>query len=304
MSGSLERIDRDVAALEEALSTMASEFGRAYANYLGALGQATRKQLVLACFHLCTQGYPDSFLKLTFSQREQLQKEIRQLAIAGQEQLENMLSPETLTVRSPAPPAKDSDPIENPTENPTENFTEDGETTIEPQLNEIDGEVNPVEDLPSSTPDIQEAIAPEQLINWQKQVEAAIGQVLQTLSNQANRLLQKSDVLPSKLPAPVPDEAKAEAVDAVGSPPNLLNLLVETENTDLPGGKPKITEIVAIYLRLSELEFGEANVSAWRTQIRQLSHRLNSLGQQYYQKRQEQVVARAQSAWRSSWFED
>ncbi|MBE9040841.1 hypothetical protein IQ235_08620 [Oscillatoriales cyanobacterium LEGE 11467] len=299
MSGSLERIDRDVAALEEAISTIASEFGRAYTNYLGALGQATRQQLVLACFHLCTQGYPESFLKLTFHQREQLQEEIRKLASSGQQQLEEMISPDGLAVRYQEPhsysqkEAEDRGDCDTASESDSEVVEEETDTSHE-SLGSASETI-----LPES-----QTIAPEQLVNWQKRVEIAIGQILQTLSNQANRLLQTSGVLPNQLPAPVSDDAKAEAIDSVSSPPNLLNLVVESENTKKRGGKPKITEIVAIYLRLTEIEFGEANVSAWRTQIRQLSQRLNALGQQYYQKRQEQVVAQAESAWRSSWFED
>lgn len=79
MARAVEQIEQDIAALEEVVSAIAVELRSAYASYLKALGQAMRQQLILASYHLCTQGYPKAFLGLSFSQRQQLQQAIRKL---------------------------------------------------------------------------------------------------------------------------------------------------------------------------------------------------------------------------------
>ena len=75
----IEQIEQDIAAIEKAMEAIAAELRSVYTSYLTALGQAVRQQLILASYHLCTQGYPASFLSLSFSQRQQLQQAIRKL---------------------------------------------------------------------------------------------------------------------------------------------------------------------------------------------------------------------------------
>lgn len=74
MAGSINRVDQDIAALEEAIAKIAQEFHHAYEVYLVALGQGVRQQLILASYHLCTQIYPQVFLELSVSQRQKLQQ--------------------------------------------------------------------------------------------------------------------------------------------------------------------------------------------------------------------------------------
>jgi len=95
---------------------------------------------------------------------------------------------------------------------------------------------------------------------------------------------------------------KAEAAEAVAGPPNLLNLLVETENS-LESGST-MTQLLAIHLRLSEIEFADSTVMAGRNQIRKLSAKASQLGRDYQKKQRERAVAEAEAAWRSSWFEE
>lgn len=87
MTGSLKAIEEDLASLEEAIAKLAHEFDHAYENYLTALGKAVRQQLILASYHLCTQGYPESFLKLSFSQRQKFQQNLQTLATNAQKTL-------------------------------------------------------------------------------------------------------------------------------------------------------------------------------------------------------------------------
>ncbi|MCZ0898944.1 hypothetical protein ON021_03365, partial [Microcoleus sp. HI-ES] len=155
------------------------------------------------------------------------------------------------------------------------------------------------------------ANSPESLARWQNSIEKSIAHILKLLSRDTNRLLQQSGILPSQLPEPVLEAAsQAESSgDSVAGPPNLLNLIIET---DASSASRKLAatfgsralHITAIKLRLSEIEFADAGTSAWRQQIRNLSVKLNSLGRDYQKKQRELAVVEAESAWRSSWFED
>jgi hypothetical protein len=88
-----------------------------------------------------------------------------------------------------------------------------------------------------------------------------------------------------------------------GSPPNLLNLVIETENHQ-ESGESSVTHIIAIKLRLSEIEFADATVRAGRNQIRNLEVKARSLLREYLKKQQEREVAEAEAAWRASWFDE
>jgi hypothetical protein len=285
MAGALERIDRDVAALEEAIATIAVEFDRAYSSYRQVLGQTARQQLILVCFYICTQAYPESFLSLNFSQKERLQQEIRQVADWGKQQLQTIRGSEGETADQPV----DSTDAGNAGDSATS--TEETESVLSVPT--------PIDQIPQKD---SHANTPEQIVNWQKQMETEIAQILQAISNQTNHLLQVSGILPNLLPSPLLDATKSEGFESIGGAPNLLNFTIETENPD-DSDSPNVTQIVAIRLRLAEIELADTHCSAWRTQIRQLSHRLNSLAQQYDRKRKEQATAQAESAWRSSWFE-
>lgn len=64
-----------------------------------------------------------------------------------------------------------------------------------------------------------------------------------------------------------------------------------------------MTPIVAIRLRLSEIEFSDAATAAVRSKLRQLMGQLVKLERDYQRKQKERAVAQAESAWRASWFE-
>jgi hypothetical protein len=178
------------------------------------------------------------------------------------------------------------------------------ESLIEAVERPADTDVSP--DTPQ-TPKIANTppTKPEELAQWQEQLEQAIAQTLQTISLEANRLLQQSGIIPEKLPAAVLEAAaKVEASgEASPSSPNLLNLLMETESED-NSDDSTLTRIVAINLRLSEIEFTDPALSAARNQIRNLSAKGSKLRREYHKKQRERAVAQAEAAWRSSWFDD
>ena len=82
MARAIERIQKDITELEEAIRAIAEELKLSYTKYLNVLGPALQQQLILASYYLCTQGYPEEFLKLSLNQRQKLQQSIRKL---GQE---------------------------------------------------------------------------------------------------------------------------------------------------------------------------------------------------------------------------
>ncbi len=257
----VEQINRDIAALEATVKAIATELENAYISYLTSLGQTVTKQLMLASYHVCTQGYPKQFVSLSFNQRQQLQQDIRALTQKATEQLlqhtqgEHPLEFSFLAEEEP-PPISFSDPVE--------------------------------------------------LIKWQHQVENAIASTLKTLSSQTNSVLQKAEILPNNLPlAPLLEAAISSPDDTpeiITGLPNLLNLLIETDS-DNEAQASNVTQIIAIHLRLIDIEFADSTVRAKRNQIRNLSGKVSKLEREYQKKQREKDVAEAEAAWRLSWFE-
>lgn len=306
MVGSVEQIERDLAALQQTVATTAEEFYVTYKSYLTALGQATRQQLILAGYHLCTQAYPEKFLQLSFSDRQKLQQSLRQVARQAQDQLLQQLHP----VGSAA--GADLDPMEllpelaalmnaevNVEAAPTEGKLPETETPDSPEV----ASSEPAE------PPADEPLTPRVIARWQDRLERSLVVQLRKLSHKANYLLQHAGIVPKELPEMVLEAASEQGGDAIAKTPNLINLLVETvtdhhEDEDVPALPASLTQIVTIHLRLSEIEFADGTVSVWRHKIRNLSAQLNALGHQYARKQREHAIAEAETAWRSSWFED
>lgn len=289
----VERIEQDLAALLEAIALLKVDFYNTYGQYLKLLGQAVRQQLILASYQICTQGYPESFLDLSFSQRQNLQQAIRKLARQAQAQLLSHLEPSKPLPDTETQAVEDV-PIEDEQMPPS---NQEELSTLEMiQTDEI-------LDISEST---EAADQPEQLLEWQEQLELAIAQSLKDLSLDTNRLLQTNGIIPDKLPPAVLEAAvQVEAsTEAVAGSPNLLNLLMEAENDDEEKEDSTLMRIVAINLRLSEIEFADPTLSAGRNQIRKLSARVSSFQREYHKKQRELAAAQAEAAWRSSWFEE
>ncbi|MBD1998420.1 primosomal protein [Leptolyngbya sp. FACHB-541] len=368
MAGAVERIEQDIAALDERVRAIAQEFHDTYHQYLTKLGQSVRQQLILASYHICTKGYPERFLKLSFSQRQNLQQSLQKLVQQAQVQLIELIEAAYLEVASADEDEDeiDEDEVEsdevdsgevNDATEPDETEATDTPDSAQASVSEFQtpefqilefqtSESQPLEPQPSGfeslelpfeqasaeqsefqahvPPEVtsaseeespiaeeQKPIAtidvldsPEAVAYWEERIEEGIVEMLQTLSHAANRLLQKASILPDKLPEPVLEvTAKSGlATEAVSGPPNLLNLLVETDDDDEE--ESAVTHIIAIQLRLSEIEFSDATLSTWRSKIRSLLARLVQLGRQYQKKQRERAIAEAEDAWRSSWFEE
>lgn len=294
MVGSVEQIAQNLAALDQQISAIAEEFYETYLNYATALGQTVRQQLVLSCYHVCTEGYPEAFLNLSISQRQQLQQDLRNLAKQSQAELVaqvrrvdeavQKLESDSQAPEAAAPEAQPSRPQSTP---PNE---------LELLL------------IPGMSGDLQPSKPPtplEALTQWQDKLERAIVKQLQLASHMANRLLQQAEILPKRLPEPVLEAAaKAEADSNTGTP-NLLTLLVEATGEDANLNKPKDTasllQVIAVHLRLAEIEFNDPTLMLWRNKLRDLKQRFKALGHEYQQKQKECTIAQAQNAWRSTW---
>jgi hypothetical protein len=273
MARAVEQIERDMEALEQLVRAIAQEFHNTYSQYLTALGQALRRQVILACYHICTQGYPTKFLQLSFAQRQELQQALQQLARQAQTQLLEQLQ---------LPSVYDEFEL-------LESSEESDDESVEANFADLNAS--------------EEPMTPKDLTSWQEDLEQSIAEVLQDISHATNRSLQQTNILPSELPEPILEvAAKAGmATEVTAGPPNLLNLLIETETED---EESSLTHIMAVKMRLAEIEFGDATLTNWRSKIRSLSIKLNQLKQDYQKKRREKAIAEAETAWRASWYED
>ncbi|MEH2079159.1 MAG: hypothetical protein V7K89_03845 [Nostoc sp.] len=282
MARAIERIEQDIAALKEAIRAIAVELQRAYASYLNTLGLAVQKQLILASYHLCTQGYPENFLHLSLNQRQQLQQAIRKLGQLAAEQL-------LIYLKS-----------EDSGEDEGEDKEDEGDEEVTSSSSSLFLDTSNSHYL---TPDTSDPI---ELAKWQEKLEEVMQDILKKLSHDANLLLQKAGVLPKKLPEPILAAAAAASeasAEVMPGPPNLLNLVIEIEN-EQQSEDSGLTQIMAINLRLGEIEFADVTLSSERRQIRSILVQLNKLGREYKKRYKEKANAEAEAAWRASWFED
>ncbi|MBW4563540.1 MAG: hypothetical protein KME32_20830 [Mojavia pulchra JT2-VF2] len=319
MARAIERIERDIALLKEAISAIAVELQSAYATYLSTLGQAIRQQLILATYHLCTQGYAENFLSLSLNQRQQLQQAIRNL---GQEAVEQLL---TSTRNEGEEVDEEDEGDEEDEEDEVAEVAEGDEVAQEDEPNPQSK--NHLEELKLITeenlPMLKEALAlrygnfaptikltdtsnPIELATWQQNLEKVIQHTLKKVSHDANGVLQKAGILPKKLPEPILEVAAAASeasAEVIPGPPNLLNLVIEIEN-ERDAQESSLTRIMAINLRLGEIEFADAKLSSERKHIRSILLQLNKLGQEYQKKQRERSIAEAEAAWRAIWVDD
>lgn len=79
MMAPTEQLKQELEALQSAVVKIAQECYQLYDRYLLTLGKTLRQQLILASYHVCTQIYPENFLQLSLTQRQELQKNLQQL---------------------------------------------------------------------------------------------------------------------------------------------------------------------------------------------------------------------------------
>lgn len=282
MARAIERIEKELTELKVAIRAIAQELNLAYARYINTLKPALQKQLILASYYLCTQGYPEEFLNLSLNQRQKLQQGIRKLSQQATQELINYIHSPEVTQK---------------------------ETVVEWEKEENTEIKNGEKEENEQQPKVLDPSNPIELVEWQQDLEAAIQETLKKLSQVVNILIQKNGVLPKKLPEPILIAATAAAASSesssnmIPSPPNLLNLVIEISNQE-DSEDSSLTQIMAIHLRLGEIEFAEATLLSERKGIRNILMQLNNLGREYQKRQRELRIAEAEAAWRASWFED
>ncbi|TVQ49746.1 MAG: hypothetical protein EA365_00225 [Gloeocapsa sp. DLM2.Bin57] len=103
MSKTIQQIKKELDKIEEKVSLTGEEIYKAYKDYLNLLIQVVAKQFILASYQICTQIYPEAFLKISFSQREHLQQQLRKISQENFQDLLDYFSSEedTLNIRNP-----------------------------------------------------------------------------------------------------------------------------------------------------------------------------------------------------------
>jgi hypothetical protein len=221
----------------------------------------------------------------------------------------------------------------------------------------------------------EQPLAPIHLVKQQMLLEKSIREVFKTVSEEANELLQKSNVMPNfpraLMAAAADPRGRGEPMNAV---PNVVRVSVRVmhgeallepdddnglegssdprlsrdpsgthsgthsgrpgeaisrkfnrrdnasfdrkggrDSSESPTRRPRrmaaremmsveaLPELAAISLRLSEVEFTDPTVSAWRGRLRQKLGELKILGVRYKKTQRSLETAKAEDAWRSSW---
>ncbi len=326
MTKSIQQVKQDLENLKSTVANTAIELEELYLNYLGLLSQSLKQQLILACYQICTQLYPQSFLDLSLSEKQDLQQNLRQIGTQLEPDLTEILKQKQL---EPEPPELNlmAELIKNlPKPKRSKDDQQESETEIDLEL--VKTELEKLEfieiDAAESDDDDEQPISseappretvdsenPEHLILWHKQIERGIKKTLDVTSRKVNKCLQDSRIIPERIPNKVIDVAmQADATTGLRNNPkssnfpHVLNLAIEIESNKKSQTFKKSAPISLLRLRLTELEFSDHQLNAKKSQIRNLMSKIQKLNSKYKAIKQEAAIIEAQSAWRSSWYEE
>ncbi|MBL1208658.1 hypothetical protein [Geminocystis sp. GBBB08] len=291
MSKSIKKLRDDLIVLNTKIQNLATNLLSLYQDYFQNFSEIVNRQLILAVYQICTQKYPDSFLRLSYQQRINLQKQIKALDTIF---IENLLD----SFKS----------IELPNNKFIQDFYNQIITLFSsllitensPQETLLDSkntQTNNSENLSTS-----QEINPEELIKFQLDIEDCIEECLMNISHRTNKYLQNANILPNKIPSKILEMAlqAEENTSLVSGSPNLLSLVIEKEDTS---DNLNISPIIALCLRLTEIEFNHTQLNLIRQKITILLQELDALENEYTKINQQYAIAQAESAWRSSWNE-
>ncbi|NCO75784.1 MAG: hypothetical protein GW795_07880 [Cyanobacteria bacterium] len=297
MSKSIKKLRDDLIILNTKIQDLATNLQGFYQKYFENLTPIVNNQLILATYQICTQKYPDSFLSLSYQQRINLQTKIKKLDQIFITDLLNNLH----LIEVP-----NNIIIQDFYKNTIDFFSslqviENEEILREDSVKEMsslkDENKNNEEDLL-----ISNDLSPENLIKFQLNIEESIEDSLTKISHRTNKYLQEAGILPNNIPNKILEMAlEAEENTSIFSgAPNLLSLLIEKEDKS---ESLDITPIVAICLRLIDIEFNNSTLNLIRQKITDVMKNLESLDSEFQKKNQQYSILQAEFAWRSSWID-
>ncbi len=303
MARSIKQLRTDFGILNLKIKDLATELQSLYKDYFPQLVTVVKRQLILATYHICTQKYPSAFLSLTYQQRVNLQKNIKALDSLFVQDLSTSISGLEIDDSYFLSQLKSNTLGFLP---PINNNIVKNDDIKEAEIKENSDSLsikNQDEDSSFSDDDSYLEIYPEDLIQLQVGIDDAIEDSLVNLSQRANKYLQEMGILPKHIPSKILDMAlqAEENTSLVSGAPNLLSLLIEKDDKS---HEMNITPLVALCLRINEIEFHDPLLNQIRQKISKIFQSLNSLDDEYQNKRQQYEIALAESAWRSSWIDD
>lgn len=170
-----------------------------------------------------------------------------------------------------------------------------------------------------------EPLSPVSLAKRHVLLERHIRAILRTLSGLTNYLLKQGNILPDLPEMVIAAAIEAESGESGPSTPNILSVLVEvggdraeddTNDTSQDDDEfdeellvdddddREMTHLVAINLRLADIEFADTQTALWRSKLQEVLMKLKRLGSRYQKLQREKAKADAEHAWRAIWFEE
>ena len=281
MTKSIKQIKQELDDTKSAVAETAVELQDRYRNYLDQLSQSVKQQLILASYQICTEFYPQPFLNLSLSNKQDLQQTLRRIGIDLQPELLSIIEQQELEPEGDElnlmaeliknlPKAKTKQKAHEGIDIETENEEDSPEIDLESlkadlanieliEIEALDESENEelkqlikgdseekIEATPQASP--KEKIQldnPKHLLRWYKQIERKIKKNLDQASKKANKQLQDSGVIPDHIPAKIIDVAMQTETGKRGRSnqklPNAPNILHLTIETET-GKKSKIPQ--------------------------------------------------------------
>lgn len=79
MTGSVEQLTQKIVSLDRQTDELKAKLDQTYGGYLQVLVRVFQQQVLQACYHICTEGYPQEFVALSMTQRHDLQQRIQKI---------------------------------------------------------------------------------------------------------------------------------------------------------------------------------------------------------------------------------
>ncbi|MBE9222373.1 hypothetical protein IQ215_06650 [Cyanobacterium stanieri LEGE 03274] len=285
MAKSIKQLRSDLAVLDTEVRLLAGELYGLYQLYVEHFFPVLGKQLVLASYQICTQKYPDCFLALSYQQKVDLQRKIKDLGGDFLVRLSGYLAE-----------------IDIPDDQLFNDFPRFLTGVTPEEINNLEASI---EGLNSEESLFSDVLNPDDILHFYGEIEDCLGEVLTDISAGGNDLLKEYNILPAQIPAKVLEMAlkTKDSSKGIADSPNLISLVVEKEDISSKEIKD-ITPVVAICLRLGEIEFADVGLRGDRTKIIALIDKLMDLQKRYQRTTRLYAIAQAQSQWRSCWSDE